>query len=412
MNTLLLASHVAPMTAPLIRDGAVAFNHHRILAVGPARELQTQHPDAQIIDLANSLILPGLVNPHVHLELTNIHRPTPAPPTFVDWILSTRDQISRIPDLATFLRESTLAGIRQSVRFGVTTIGDITLNPTITRPLIKDSGLRGLSFGEVLGMAGRSAQLEQRLNEATDRQCQTKSLRAGIEPHAPYSLDLTGYRRCLEQARQHGMPLATHLAETPDETVFLANHQGEFRRLWDALGSWQEGVTQFKGGPVRAMKSLGLLDHTPTLLAHVNYASDDELDILAASNASVTYCPRTHAYFNHPPHRFRDMLARGINVTIGTDSCASSPDLNLLEDLRLLHRLHPDIPPMSLFEMITTRAAKALGMQHHIGCLMPGAGADFCAFHMTSQDPLAAILDSNDIPSQVWLRGQCLDTAP
>ena len=87
---------------------------------------------------------------------------------------------------------------------------------------------------------------------------------------------------------------------------------------------------------------------------------DEELAILASGKASVVYCPRTHAYFNHPPHRWRDMLALGVNVALGTDSCASSPDLNLVDDLRLVHGLAPDVPPHELWQLFTTRAAQVV----------------------------------------------------
>ena len=109
------------------------------------------------------------------------------------------------------------------------------------------------------------------------------------------------------------MPLATHLAETPDEATFLADHTGPFRDLWSYIGAWDQDVPSFAGGAIRFAKATGLLDY-PTLLAHVNYCDDAEMELLAQSKASVVYCPRTHAYFAHPPHRFREMLASGINV--------------------------------------------------------------------------------------------------
>src|SRR5207302_10539659 len=108
--------------------------------------------------------------------------------------------------------------------------------------------------------------------------------------------------------------------------------------------------------------AIGLLDY-PTVLAHVNYCDDVDLDLLARGRAGVVYTPRTHAYFGHPPHRWRDMLARGINVAVGTDSCASSPDLNLVDDLRLLHRLAPEVPAQTLWEMATIRGARAIGRE-------------------------------------------------
>jgi aminodeoxyfutalosine deaminase len=148
-------------------------------------------------------------------------------------------------------------------------------------------------------------------------------------------------------------------------------------------------------------------------LAHVNYVNDDELELLSRGRASVVYCPRTHAYFGHPPHRFREMLARGINVAVGTDSCASSPDLNLLDDLRLVHRLHPDLPVESLWEMATINGARAIEIVDQAGSLTVGKRADFISFGISSDEPLREILENPSmVPNGVWIDGRAIDHAP
>jgi cytosine/adenosine deaminase-related metal-dependent hydrolase len=152
-------------------------------------------------------------------------------------------------------------------------------------------------------------------------------------------------------------------------------------------------------------QSLGLLDY-PTLLAHVNYCDDDEMALLSRGNASVVYCPRTHAFFGHPPHRWRQMLQAGINVAVGTDSCASSPDLNVVEELRLLRRIAPDIAPLELWNMATIRAARAIQMESEGGSLDPGKRADMVLFAASANDPLTIILDENLLPAETWIGGK------
>ena len=160
----------------------------------------------------------------------------------------------------------------------------------------------------------------------------------------------------------------------------------------------------FDGGPIRYAQSLGLLDY-PTLLAHVNYCDDAELAILRNGKASVVYCPRTHAYFGHPPHRWRDMRAAGINVAFGTDSCASSGDINLLDDLRLLRQIAPDVPAIDLWRGITLDAARALQMESHIGSLTAGKYADLAIFDAKGEDPLETILQEAFLPRDVYIDG-------
>jgi cytosine/adenosine deaminase-related metal-dependent hydrolase len=202
--------------------------------------------------------------------------------------------------------------------------------------------------------------------------------------------------------------LATHLAETPDEAEFLSKHSGPCRELWDYLGAWDEQVPTTTGGPIRFAAIAGLLDY-PTLLAHVNYCDNDEMAMLAASPCSVVYCPRTHAYFDHPPHRWREMLAAGINVAIGTDSCASSPDLNLVDDLRLIHQLCPDVSATVLWELATLRGARAIQREASVGSLAPGKWADFVAFKAGGRDPMVEVLETAATAACVWIAGQLIE---
>lgn len=395
---------MAPVCAPVIRHGGVVFADGTILDVGETQSLQERHPDALIIDRPGCTILPGLVNPHVHLELSGLTR-KPCPSTFVDWL---GDLIGVVPgdeeSTQRFVARSIAIGVEQCLRFGVTCVGDITANCSLTRPLLAGAPIRVVSFGEVRAMAQRRLLLEDRLAKAVDATHASDRLRIGVSPHAPYSVEEHGYRRCVEESSARKMPLATHLAETQAEATFLANHDGPFRQLWDRLGAWDQEVKTFRGGPIRFAKSVGLLDHS-TLLAHVNYCDDAEMDLIADGNASVVYCPRTHAYFCHPPHRWREMLARGINVAVGTDSCASSPDLNLIDDLRLLRTLAPDLPADRLWEMITIRSARAIQMEHLVGTLAVGKAADMVLFSPAGDDALAEILDEGKLPTEVWIDG-------
>ena len=136
----------------------------------------------------------------------------------------------------------------------------------------------------------------------------------------------------------------------------------------------------------------------------MNYCDDEEIDLLAVGRASVVYCPRTHDYFGHPPHRWREMLARGINVAVGTDSCASSPDLNLVDDLRLLHRIAPEVSAQRLWEMATVRAARAIGSS--AGTIEIGRPADLVAFEAPGDEPLREVLESQRLPLGVWAAGE------
>ena len=393
------------MDGPVRRRAGVAMAGGVIRAVGAPKDLVAQFPGVAVEELGDVVLLPGLVNAHVHLELSAL-APGEPPASFVEWLK--RLVPSAAPDaqaVRAFVERGVEIGVGQSLRFGVTSVGDISRHCALTRALLTSGPLGVVSFGEVTAMAQRRGLLDERIALAIDRSQEGDRVRIGITPHAPYSVEADGYRRCLDAARSAGLPLATHLAETPDEAGFLAAHAGPFRELWEYLGGWDDQVPTFAGGPIRFAKANGLLDY-PTLLAHVNYCDDDELAILARGQASVVYCPRTHAYFRHPPHRWREMLAAGINVAVGTDSCASSPNLNLVDDLRLMHELAPMEAVEDLWAMATFRAARAIGWADRIGSITPGKRADFAAFPVKSNDPLREILETQVLPRGVWVEGE------
>ncbi|HEY7118693.1 MAG TPA: amidohydrolase family protein, partial [Tepidisphaeraceae bacterium] len=81
----------------------------------------------------------------------------------------------------------------------------------------------------------------------------------------------------------------------------------------------------------------------------------------------------------------------------------SAPDLNLVEELWLIHMDHPELPVEVIFEMATVRGARALGMADQIGTIEPGKSADFCVFKVNSREPLRELLESFRPPFQVWI---------
>ena len=394
MKHIISAAWVAPICSAPFRDGAVASEAGRIVAVGPLKEIRRAFPDALLTDAGNAVLLPGLINAHTHLELSDHVCDESHGGNFAGWLAR-----RRAPRTQESITNAIEIAVAQCRRFGVVAVGDITKFPHLTRSLLSNSPLHVVSFGEVVALGKKRPGFQDSLDRAVDTTHATARVWVGISPHAPYTVEAEGYARCLEVARAAGLALSTHLAESADEAVFLSDHAGPLRELWDRIELWGAPSHRHHGGPIRFAQQLGLLDY-PTVLAHVNYVDDDELAILAGGRASVVYCPRTHAYFGHPPHRFRDMLKRGINVAVGTDSCASSPDLNIVDDLRHIRRLAPEMTAGAIWELATLRAARALGLEHELGTLAPGKLAEILAFPLAiGRDPLGEVLDRASEPA-------------
>jgi cytosine/adenosine deaminase-related metal-dependent hydrolase len=101
----------------------------------------------------------------------------------------------------------------------------------------------------------------------------------------------------------------------------------------------------------------------PAILAHMNCLSDEDLRLLESNRGhfSVAHCPRSHAFFHHPPFRLNDLHAAGVNLALGTDSLASNRDLNMFSEMRKMRRTFPRVPARGIVEMATVNGATALG---------------------------------------------------
>jgi cytosine/adenosine deaminase-related metal-dependent hydrolase len=385
----LTARWVLPVDAPPLERGCVTFDGERIASIGHG------HGPADL-DFGEAAVIPGLVNAHTHLDLTGLRGQAPPSPDFTRWLKQViafrRSRSSE--QVQADIRE----GVAESVRFGTTLLGDISGDGGSWDALAA-APLRAVVYREFLGLpADRASGAWERLDNWLASRTPTPTCSPGVSPHAPYSVRSSLFFA----AATRGAPVATHLAETPTENELLMLRRGPFVPFLQDLGVWDPGGLAEDFDHVLSLLS-GV---EPTLIVHGNYLPPDT-DLPA--NASLVYCPRTHAAFGHRPHPFRDFLARGVRVALGTDGLASNPDLDLLAEARFLHELYPDLPGEIVLRMATLSGAEALGRADETGSLTPGKSADFAVVPLdsgTGNEPHKSLLGSRQPVSAVFFRGR------
>ena len=393
----LQARWVLPVESPPIAGGIVTIEGERIVSVGNRAE-----PDVCVQDLGDVILMPGLVNAHTHLEFSHQAEPLGKPgmplPEWIALVIAHRKQHSEVPS-------GVGAGLLESLQAGVTTIGEIATSPFPANT--PDLQPELIAFQEVIGFSAARvdsvfAELQKRLPSSH------AAYRSGISPHAPYTVHPELLAKLVALANDRQLPVAMHLAESPEELQLLRDNAGPFRDLLEQRSMWDVGV--FASG-LQPLDYLQVLAKAPrSLVIHGNYLSQAEIEYVAErrDRMSIVYCPRTHAYFDHEDYPLQAMLDAGARVAIGTDSRASNPDLRLLEEMRYLARNFKSILPETILTLGTLRGAEAMGMADAVGSLVPGKLANLTAIacDSTETSPQSAVLLGEQRPQQAWLRGR------
>lgn len=383
-DIILKARYLIPTPDEIIEDGAVVVDGcgGTIRSVSSFDALSGDQKRVAV-DFDNAVILPGLVNAHCHLELSDLHGLVSADGGFVAWIdrlMKARSEWGR----SDYIR-SVENGIRMSLESGVTTIADITSMGHAIAPLLR-SAVRKVIFAEMIGRDPSMANeaIEKAMALISDVSPDDHNLvMSGISPHAPYSTSFELYKACADAT---GLPLCTHIAESREEAEFLEDGSGAFAVFLGRLGILSPAWRPPCVSPVRYLQRTGILETSP-LLVHCNYVSCEEISMIKRSGSSVVFCPRSHNYFGRTNHPVCRLLDAGVNVAIGTDSLASNDSLSVLDEMKFLFANVPGLSSESIMAMGTVNGALSLGLGGVIGRLAAGHRADISVVGLPAAEP-------------------------
>jgi cytosine/adenosine deaminase-related metal-dependent hydrolase len=396
------AAWVVSIDRAPIKNGIVSVDAGRIAAI---REPGAGSREAEVRDLGNVALLPGLVNAHTHLELSWLRGRVPPAPKFTDWVKTlfairgrpdgqmSADQVAAIDE-----------AIAEAQSCGTVAAGDIS-NSLMSAQAMQQSGLDGVVFHELLGFKERDGALIE-----STREMRTKAMASGarvsLAPHAPYSTSLELFKAIRTAVTENACPImSVHLGESAEEVEFLEQGSGAWRGMLEVIGAWRPDWQVPGCDPVSYLDRHGVID-AQTLVVHGVQFGDRALSRLAEIGATLVTCPRSNQWVGagYPPiERF---YTSGVKVAVGTDSLASVEDLNLFSELKTMRWLAPSVPARSILESATLIGARALGLHHDLGSLTPGKRAAMIAVELPERvDDVEEYLLGGIAPSQLqWVK--------
>lgn len=398
-TTLYCARWVLTKGAEAIEDGAVAVEGTTISAVGTRDFLSEKYPAGLVEDFGEAVIMPGFVNAHSHLELTAMRGFLEQEEgNFTAWLVKlTLARLNRMtPD---DLYVSAAWGAAEAARAGVTMVADASDAAGASMRALKEVGLRGIVYQESFGPDPRLARenLEKLKEKISDlRSFETELVRAGVSPHAIYTVSAPQLELATRFALDEKLPLMMHAAESEAEDLLVREGTGPFADNLALRGiEWRAPRISV----IEYLERVGILQARP-LLAHCVRTDERDIERIVKADAGIAHCPKSNAKLGHGRAPFAAFLRGGARVGLGSDSVASNNLCDMVEEARfaaLLSRTSGD--RLASGEMAgarealltaTTGGARATSMDTLTGELSEGLQADLVVVNLraTHQRPV------------------------
>ena len=373
--TVFEADWVCPVSVPPVHNGALAVERDTVAGVGP-----NVFANAKRVSFPGCAIIPGFVNAHAHLELTILRGFLEDMP-FDSWIprltRAKYQQLSRDEML-----QSARLGSIEMLRAGVTCLAEV-MDLGVSWQAMREFGLRGVAYQEVFGPAvSQCDEAMAGLRKKIDayRRDENDTLRVGVSPHAPYTVSRKLFCALNDYARDQGLRLTTHIAESNEEGRFVREGTGPFADNHRKRGI---DVTPARCTPLAYLDGLGLV-RPEMLLVHAIDLEDPDLEILKTRQPALVHCPKSNAKLAQGVARVTDVRKTGISIGLGSDSVASNNVVDMFEEMRAaifqqrsLTKRWDALDAYTVFRMATLEGARCLGLEGHVGSLEEGKRADF-----------------------------------
>ena len=386
----------------VIRDGAVMIEGSHITDVGKTDELHRKYAPEHTIDASRKLVIPGLIDCHVHLAQALI-RGCADDVSLLDWLgkyvwplqgnFDAEDgRISAQLCMLEMIKSGTTSFIESMIhtRYGFDGIAKA----------VEESGMRGYLAKTLMDTPayGRKRVMHEGMVEDGDRSlAETITMfdrwngkangRIGVwfGPRPPGGCSKALYEKITEEAAKRKAGITMHLCEVKEDLRYV-------RR-------------KFKKSPIAFAKEVGLL--TPrTVLVHAVWLTDRDIATLSKTRTNVSHCPSSNTKLASGIARVPEMLKKGVNVALGCDGGPSNNSYDMIREMKLAAYLHKvrlldpmTMPAETILEMATVHGARAIGMQDRLGTLEPGKLADIV---LVDLDSVHMVPNNNHVSDLVY----------
>ena len=377
-----------------------------IKKIAPFDELIELYPDAKVTTLReNSLLMPGLINAHVHIEFS-ANKTQLSYGDFMTWLYSV---IENREDLISGCNVDCMAQACDAMlESGITTFGAVSSHG-MDLDACANAKQNVIYFNELIGSQATMA--DALFTDFLSRLDASKSIKRegfypGVAIHSPYSVHPVLIKKALEIVKNENLKLTAHFMESIAERNWLDDSSGDFQDFFQNLLKQNRNVCD-------SHEFLEHFNDTKTLLTHVTNATQDELSTIKKSKHTVIHCPISNRLLGNPTLNIKELNEKNIRWIVATDGLSSNYKLDLFEEMKVSLFMHSSAPLLefakALLDGVTINAAEALGI--NAGELSEGKNADMIVLDLdaepTKELAIHLILHRYNI-SKVYINGSLI----
>jgi len=317
------------------------------------------------IEFYNGIIVPGFVNCHCHLELSNMKDTVPKGSGLSNFI----EHVRNSRDIKRSSSDSAISADNLMYTEGIVLCADIC-NTTDTFAIKKESSISYISLLEIFGIDPDKA--GKRINELNSLAETAKSMDISFSlvPHSAYSMSLT-LLRLLKSKSTGNKVTSIHFMETKGEETFLRNNSGPLMLSYSRSGLVPPRLETAKNHTDVILNEITRSGNL--ILVHNTFADKNTIRTISKrKNLFWCICPNSNIYIENKLPPVDLLIDEGCEIVVGTDSLASNVSLSILEELKTIQFNFPLIPLEKLILWGTINGAKALGGENRFGTIEPG----------------------------------------
>ncbi len=378
MKKILIADYIYTPEG-VLKNHAVLVDE-TILQVAPKSKVLRDNKDVETIEYPKySLLFPGLINAHVHVEFSG-NKTELSYGDFINWLYSVienREELMQGCDLVCMTK-----AIDAMLANGITTFGAISSHGLDFEACF-NAKQNVVFFNELIGSQAAAADVLfgdflQRLERSKEQK--RKGFFPGVAIHSPYSVHPVLVQKALEVVRKERLPLTAHFMESLAERQWLDNAKGEFKEFFDKFLQQQKPVSSAK-------EFLESFDGVSTLFAHAIKASDEEYETMKRNAHTIAHCPISNRLLGNGALELEKIEKIGVKWCLATDGLSSNYNLDLWEEMKAALFMHTDLPLLELAKKLiaaaTVNGANALSLPK--GEITKGKDADMIVLQLEGE---------------------------